>query len=69
LLLRPMRVDFWPHGKEHHAPFAGPREDKDERTVIKEHGGEGCGLLTVARTSSEQYDQARENAKKEQRDD
>jgi len=24
-----------------HAKFAGIREDKDTRTVIKEHGGEG----------------------------
>jgi hypothetical protein len=24
-----------------HAKFAGLREDKDARTVIKEHGGEG----------------------------
>ena len=32
-----------------HSKFTGLREDKDARTVIKEHGGEGGGLLSVAK--------------------
>ena len=38
------RIEFleWtPSDHLRHAKFAGLREDKDARTVIKEHGGEG----------------------------
>jgi len=45
--VRPMivtRIEFleWTEsGHLRHSKFAGIREDKDARTVIKEHGGEG----------------------------